>query len=84
MKGVHSQVSLLLDHGHPQAFFYPVWLVSAEAELVAKRISAQMATQASLLQMAISTIPNMSVKHSATKASAKKFLDVLKGMFDGE
>jgi hypothetical protein len=75
---------LLLDHGHPQAFAYPVWMVFAEAEHVVRRINAHMATQASLLQMALSTIPNMSVKPTGTKSAAKTFADLLKGMWHGK
>ncbi len=48
------------------------------------RINAQMATEITLLQMALSSIPNMSVKGSATKRAAKDLHKLLKGMIDGE
>lgn len=84
MEGVRRQVSLLLDHGHPRASFYPIWKVSAEAGIVVRRLNAQMATEISLLQMALSSIPNMSVKASATKKAAKELQKQLKGLIDGE
>jgi hypothetical protein len=73
----------LLDHGHPNALSYPVWKVSAEANYVVKRLNAHMAAQTSLLQMALSTIPNMSVKASATKNNAKLLKQRLKELSDG-
>ncbi|UVK46817.1 hypothetical protein BPNPMPFG_002527 [Mesorhizobium sp. AR07] len=77
-------MSLLLDHGHPNALRYPVSMVFAEAGYVVKRINAQMAAQTSLLQMALSTIPNESVKPAATQKAAKELMKHLKGMIDGE
>ncbi|RWO06286.1 MAG: hypothetical protein EOS07_21845 [Mesorhizobium sp.] len=76
-------MSLLLDHGHPTALTYPVWMVFAEASYVVKRINAQMASEISLLQMALSSIPNMSVKPAATKKAAKELTKQLKGLIDG-
>lgn len=43
-----------------------------------------MATQTTLLQMALSSIPNQSVKASATKNAAKQLHKQLKDMLDGE
>jgi hypothetical protein len=83
MEGVRRQISLLLDHGHPRAMLYPVWMVSAEAEIVVSRLNAQMATQISLMQMTLSSIPNMSVKPSATKNAAKQLMNQLKGLING-
>ena len=59
-------------------------MVFAEATYVVKRINAHLAAQTSLLQMALSTIPNMSVKPGATKRAAKELTAHLKGMIDGE
>ncbi len=59
-------------------------MVSAEADLVVRRINAHLATEISLLQMALSTIPNMSVKPAATKRAAKELTKHLKGMTDGK
>ncbi|WP_139789140.1 hypothetical protein [Manganibacter manganicus] len=74
----------MLDHGHPNALSYPICKVSEEASLVVKRIDAQMATQISLMQMALSSIPNMSVKESFTKKAAKTLTKYLKDMIGGE
>lgn len=75
---------MLLDHGHPNALSYPVWKVFAEANFVVKRINAQMASEVSLLQMALSTIPNQSVKTAHTNRAVKELAKHLKGMTDGE
>ena len=75
---------MLLDHGHPHAMRYPVGMVFVEASIVAKRIGVQMASQTSLLQMALSTIPNMNVKPAGTKRAAKDLGDLLKEMMNGE
>lgn len=56
MWGIRRQVSLLLDHGHPLAAFYPLCLVWSEAELVTTRLNGFEATRAVLLQMAVSTL----------------------------
>lgn len=63
---------------------YPVGMVFVEASIVAKRIGVQMASQTSLLQMALSTIPNMNVKPAGTKRAAKDLSNVLKDMMNGE
>lgn len=74
----------MLDHGHPNALAYPVWKVFAEAEFVVRRINAHLATQTSLLQMALSSIPNMSVKPSGTKKAVEALSKFLKDMWDGK
>lgn len=53
---MRSQVSLLLAHGHPDARRYPVGLVWDEASMVISRINGMMATEAVLLQTAVSSI----------------------------
>ena len=63
---------------------YPVAMVSVEASFVAKRIGVQLASEISLLQMALSTVPNMNVKPAGTKRAAKELTDLLKGLMDGE
>lgn len=75
---------MLLDHGHRHAMRYPVWMVSAEARIVAKRLDVQLAAHTSLLQMALSSIPNMNVKTGATNRAAKELGAMLKGMLHGE
>lgn len=77
-------MSLLLAHGHPSAWFYPVSKVFVEARFVVDRINAQMASEAALLQMAISTVPNQSVKPASTKKALKAFQSQLKVLNNGE
>lgn len=74
----------MLDHGHPNALSYPVWMVFVEASFVVKRINAQMAAETSLLQMALSTVPNQSTKPAFWTRAAKALKEHLKGMVDGE
>jgi len=52
--------------------------VFAEADLVSGRLDAQAASQALLTQMAVSTIPNQSVKPTATKNMAALFTKQIK------
>ena len=51
--GLREQVSLLLAHGHPDARFYPVPKLWTETRLVRKRVNHEIATTATLTQMAI-------------------------------
>lgn len=75
---------MLLDHGHANAMRYPVGMVSVEASFVAKRLSVQVATKTTLLQMALSTLPNMNVKPAGTNRAVKTLKNLLKEMLDGE
>lgn len=63
---------------------YPVCEVSAEALRIVGRINQQMAAEAGLLQMALSTIPNQSMKDAARKKAVKAFEKRLKDLTDGE
>ena len=63
---------------------YPVGMVSVEAGFVAKRLSVQLATQTSLMQMTLSSIPNMNVDKKGTGRVAKELQKLLKEMLDGE
>lgn len=74
---------MLLDHGHPNALAYPIWMIFAEADRVVRRLNFDHATRASLLLMALSSIPSMSVQPGATKKAAKDFQKHLKELFDG-
>lgn len=75
---------MLLDHGHQNAMRYPVGMVFVEAGIVAKRIGVQLAAQISLMQMALSSVPNMNVERAGTKRAAKDLGDLLKEMMNGE
>ncbi len=45
-------MNLLLDHGHPAAWDYPLGMLGDEVELVVDRQNRQMATEAILAQAA--------------------------------
>jgi hypothetical protein len=62
-----------MAHGHPQARSYTLGRIDSEASLVEERINAQLATEAVLLKMAISAIPNMGVKPQSTEAAGRAF-----------
>lgn len=69
----------MLAAGHSQAKSYTLGMVEMEAVIVAKRNHLNAVSQAALYQLAISTIPNESVKAESTKKAAKKFDEILKG-----
>lgn len=52
MWGVRKQVSLLLDHGHQHARFYPLGMVWDEAQIVVERLNQEEASRTALLQLA--------------------------------
>ena len=56
MWGLMGQVSLLMDHGHPQARHYPLGRLMDEARLVVQRVNNGHATTAILLQGAVSGV----------------------------
>lgn len=45
-----------MANGHSDAFFYPVGRVAVEYSFVEAHLNGQLATQAALVQMALSTI----------------------------
>jgi hypothetical protein len=53
--GLRRQVSLLRDHGHPDAADYRIATVWDEASIVAERVKGIIATQAVLIQAATAT-----------------------------
>lgn len=75
MWGVRRQVSLLLDHGHHGAQFYPVGMVWEEAEILVQRINQEEASRTSLLRLAASA--------ALSKEGAKLLTQVLKELTDG-
>lgn len=52
MWGVRRQVSLLLDHGHQHARFYPIGMVWEEAQIVVERTNQEEASRTALMQLA--------------------------------
>lgn len=65
MWGIRRQVSLLLAEGHPYAQHYPIGMVWDESRLAVARINGFHATQAILVQLAISS--------ALSKEGAKEF-----------
>lgn len=63
-----------MAHGHPGAPEYPIWLVYAEAELVAERLNAEKATGAMLTQMAVAA-----TQHKKAFAALRKLTKSLLG-----
>ena len=75
---------MLLDHGHLHAWNYPLSMVFAEAKIVSDRINAHLAAETSLLQLALSSIPNQSVDNRQTRSTAKELRTTLRKMINGE
>lgn len=48
--------SLLIDHGHTEARFYPLGMLRDESRLVVQRVNNGHVTTASLLQQAVSGV----------------------------
>lgn len=72
MWGIRRQVSLLLSEGHPDAPHYPIGMVWDEARLAVERINRFHATQAVLVQQAVSSI--------LSKDGAKEFKKTITGL----
>ncbi len=68
-------MSLLLDAGHIQANQYPVHWVWEEAEIVMDRQNRTMASEAVLLQAAVSSV--------LSKPAAKEFGRLIKRLNEG-
>lgn len=49
-------MSLLVDHGHPQANRYPIPMLGAEANLVVERLNRQTVTDTVMIRRAISSV----------------------------
>lgn len=75
MWGARRQVSLLLDHGHRDARFYPLGMVWEEAMIVVERMNQELASQMALMQL---------VGHSVmSKNGAKALRTALKELTSG-
>lgn len=68
-------VSLLLDHGHPQASEYPVGMLWDEADLVVERVNSRLSTEAVLIQLAAASV--------MSKDALKQFNKIVKRLSDG-
>ncbi len=74
---MRSQVSLLLDHNHPNAHWYPIRLVWEEVRIIEARENQKLAMNAQLFQMALSTQPNMPIKDGTNKKAVQAFTEVV-------
>lgn len=54
MWGLRRIVSLLLDHGHPEAQFYPIGMLWDESLLVVERLNRIEVSRVMLFQAAVS------------------------------
>ena len=52
MWGIRRQVSLLLDHGHTEARYYPIGMLWEEAQIVVERMNQEEASRTALLHLA--------------------------------
>lgn len=75
MWDLRRQVSLLLSEGHLDARDYPVHRVWEESSLVVGRINHRLATEALLIQMAVSSL--------FAESSGKEFKELMTSMTDG-
>lgn len=75
MWGIRRQVSLLLDHGHQYARFYPVGMVWEEAQIVTQRMNQEEASRTVLMQLAGASLLD--------KKGAKQLQKVLKELMNG-
>jgi len=78
--GLRSQVSMLLDHGHPDAWIYPLPFLIAESKIVDTRMREHLASTSTMQQMALSTVPNMNVKPQATTSALKRFTKAIEDL----
>ena len=68
-------MSLLLDHGHPQARLYPIGMVWEESALVVERMNREAASNTTLLQLAAGSL--------LSKDAAKQLKKTLKELLSG-
>jgi hypothetical protein len=71
---------LLLAHGHPEAWSYPLWFVWSEANIVIGRLNADHGTTAVLAQRAGLSMPNMAIKAQHTAKESKAFAKLVKDL----
>lgn len=64
-------MSLLLDHGHPEATAYPLGMLMDESNLVIERQNGAIVTEANLLQMAVHGVLSKSARDSFAKSLKK-------------
>lgn len=69
---------MLLNHGHPEAWSYPVGFLVAETQLVIERINHQEALRARLTSAAVSAAPNGMLTGRSQKKLMAAFDKLLK------
>jgi len=66
-----------MDHGHPDARFYPIGMVWEEVEFVVRRVDAVLAKEVVLFQSALSTIPQQGMKSADLKKRMQGFREAV-------
>lgn len=83
MWGIREKVSLLLDHGHPEAWSYPLGLVVQETTIIVDRENQREALRARLIQAAVSATPNGFLDGKSLKKMQDAFGSILKKLGGG-
>jgi len=76
MWAFRRKISLLLEHGHPEARDYPAGMVTDEVELIVDRINQSTVTNTVLMQLAVGSI--------LSKEAGAALSKVIKGLQDGQ
>lgn len=76
-------MSLLLAHGHSEAWSYPLGHVVQETDLVVTRLNQQMAMNAVIIQSAVSAVPNGFIEKSVQQKLFDGFSSLLKRLGGG-
>lgn len=72
-----------MEHGHADAWTYPIGWLQDEARMIRQRIDGELARKLGLLSMLLQAIPNQSVNANYTQRTAKKLQQTLKELADG-
>ena len=68
-------MSLLLDHGHSQAWFYPLGMIADEVELITSRENTKLANYGVVTQLGVATS-----SISGSKGVFDKFNELIKSL----
>lgn len=71
---------MLLAHGHPEAWSYPLWFVWSEANIVVSRLNADHGTSAILAHKAALAMPSMAIKAQHTAKESKAFAKLVQDL----
>lgn len=77
MEGLYGQVSNLLEHGHPAAEEYPIWLIWFQNQLIVERVNSLIATEAVVFQAALTTT---AMTQDGGRKAIAQFTKIIKGL----